>query len=79
MFVGPTLVQVLSEFVHLFQSVAEDHVVTLELKVSNKFLLLEYQGEPQNIVSPHFAEGNLVTLEPPRPHLYKNEKRKKQF
>lgn len=45
--------------------------MTLKLKVSNEFLLLEQQREPQDVVGPHLAERNLVLFEPLRPHFYR--------
>lgn len=61
--------QVTSELLHLLQFVAEDHVVTLKLKVSNKLFLLKHQREPHTIISPHLTERDFVTFEPLGPHF----------
>lgn len=55
---------------HLLQCVAEDHVMTLKLKVSQKLLLLQHQWEPQDIIGPHLTEGDFIAVKPLRPHFW---------
>lgn len=61
----------LSQFLDFLQCVAQDHIMSLKLKVPDEFLLLQHQGEPQYVVWPHLTEGNLVTIKPLRPHFWK--------
>lgn len=61
----------LLQFFNFLQCVAEDHIVALKFKVAEKFLLLQQQREPQDVIWPHLAEGNLVRIEPLRSHFWR--------
>lgn len=50
--------------------------MALKFEVPEKFLLLQQQREPHDVIRPHLAEGNLVRIEPLRPHFWRKEKKK---
>lgn len=60
-------------FLHFCQGVLHDSVLSLELKVATKQLLLKQEGEPVGIICPHAIEGHLIQLEPLRAHFWWEE------
>lgn len=64
----------LSQFLDFLQCVVQDHIVALKFKVPKEFLLLQQQWVPQDVIWPHLAVGNLVRIEPLRPHFWRREK-----
>lgn len=75
-FLGTVNAVPLSQFLDFLQCVTQDHIVALKFKVPEKLLLLQQQREPQDVIWPHLAEGNLVRIEPLRPHFWRREKEK---
>lgn len=61
----------LSQLFDFLQCVAEDHIVTLKCEISQKLLFLQHQREPQDVIRPHLAEGNLMAFKPLWLHLCK--------
>lgn len=56
-------------FLHFFQAVLQDGVLSLELKITTKQLSLKHQGKPVAVIRPHAMEGHLVQLKPLGPHF----------
>lgn len=57
-------------FLHFFQAVLQDGVLSLELKIATKQLSLKHQGKPVAVIWPHAMEWHLVQLKPLRPHFW---------
>lgn len=60
-------------FLHFFQAVLHDGVLSLKLKIASKQLSLKHQGKPVAVIWPHAVEGHLVQLEPLGPHFWGQE------
>lgn len=59
----------LLNFLHFFQGVFHNGVLSLELKVATKQLSLKHQWEPKDIIWPHLFERHLIQLKPLRLHF----------
>lgn len=57
------------ECVHLMECVLHDGVLVLELEVALELPALQQQRQPVLVIGPHVFKGDLVLLEPLRPHL----------
>lgn len=57
-------------FLHFFQAVLQDGVLSLELKIATEQLSLKHQGKPIAVIWPHAMEGHLVQLKPLGPHFW---------
>lgn len=60
-------------FLHFFQAVLQDGVLSLELKIATKQLSLKHQGKPIAVIWPHAMEGHLVQLKPLGPHFWRQK------
>lgn len=59
-----------SNFLHFFQGVLQDSVLSLELKIATKQLFLKQQRKPIDIVCPHVIERHLIQLKPLWTHFW---------
>lgn len=62
-------------FLHFFQAVLQDGVLSLELKIATKQLSLKHQGKPIAVIWPHAMERHLVQLKPLGPHFWWQKKK----
>lgn len=57
-------------FLHFFQSVLQDCVLSLKLKIATKQLFLKHQGKPIDVICPHVIERHLIQLKPLWTHFW---------